>query len=249
MVYDFDVICPQETRTCPYWPLALQDFTIIQRHQDCGMAIVVCSDLSETVSSYNLHKCCTSSRELQGIRIEKPDETKPLILINAYMHPSTCTTGASWDFLEETENEWEAQPWYAAISVHDQVCGIDMAPTSRDVHKRKHSAMFFHSCFKTNSHTPLCLKGWHRQHNWPGTCVPKSGTMDACRNSCITWDWPPARSLQSTEIREWTKKSQYPFKEWKIRHVCDVKATNLYVTQQNHNRKPSKHPGGTRKPS
>ena len=35
-----------------------------------------------------------------------PDERhNSLILINAYIHPSTCITGASWDFLEEMEDE------------------------------------------------------------------------------------------------------------------------------------------------
>ena len=61
MVYDFDVVCLQETRTCPNRPLVLQ-----------GMkAIVVRSNLSKTVSLLNLDKWSTSSRELQGIRIEK----------------------------------------------------------------------------------------------------------------------------------------------------------------------------------
>ena len=106
MVYDFDVVCLQETRTCPNRPQVLQDFTVIQRHEGRGMAIVVRSNLSKTVSLLNLDKWSTSSRELQGIRIEKPDERhKSLILINAYIHPSTCITGASWDFLEEMEDE------------------------------------------------------------------------------------------------------------------------------------------------
>ena len=33
MVYDFDVICLRETRTCLNRPLVLQGFTVIQRHQ------------------------------------------------------------------------------------------------------------------------------------------------------------------------------------------------------------------------
>ena len=70
------------------------------------MAIVVRSNLSKTVSLLNLDRWSTSPRELQGFRIEKPDERhKPLILSNAYIHPSTCITGASWDFLEEMEDE------------------------------------------------------------------------------------------------------------------------------------------------
>ena len=106
MVYDFDVVCLQETRTCPNRPLVLQGFTVIQRHEGRGVAIVVRSNLSKTVSLLNLDKWSTSSRKLQGIRIEKPDERhKSLILINAYIHPSTCITGASWDFLEEMEDE------------------------------------------------------------------------------------------------------------------------------------------------
>ena len=70
------------------------------------MAIVVRSNLSKTISLLNLDNWSTSSRKLQGIRIEKPDERhKSLILISAYIHPSTCITGASWDFLDEMEDE------------------------------------------------------------------------------------------------------------------------------------------------
>ena len=70
------------------------------------MAIVVRSNLSKTVSLLNLDKWSASSRELQDIRIEKPDERhKSLNLINACIRPSTCITGASWDFLEEMEDE------------------------------------------------------------------------------------------------------------------------------------------------
>ena len=50
MVFDLDVECLKETRTCPNRPLVLQGFTVIQRHQGRGMAIVVRSDLSKTVS-------------------------------------------------------------------------------------------------------------------------------------------------------------------------------------------------------
>ena len=39
IVYDFDVVCLQETRTCPNRPLVLQGFTVIQRHEGRGMAI------------------------------------------------------------------------------------------------------------------------------------------------------------------------------------------------------------------
>ena len=70
------------------------------------MAIVVRSDLSKTVSLLNLDRWSTSSRKLQGIRVEKPDERhKSLILANAYIHPSTYNAGASWDFLEEMEDK------------------------------------------------------------------------------------------------------------------------------------------------
>ena len=73
-VYDFDVACLQETRTCSNRPLVLQSFTVIQRHQGRGMVIVLRSDLSKTVALLNLDRWCTSSRELQGIRIEKTNQ-------------------------------------------------------------------------------------------------------------------------------------------------------------------------------
>ena len=92
MVYDFDMVCLQETRT---W-----------YGHGRGMAIVVRSDLSKTVSLLKLDRWFTSSSELRGVRTEKSDDIhKSLILINAYIHPSTCITGASWDFLEEMEDE------------------------------------------------------------------------------------------------------------------------------------------------
>ena len=81
----------------------LQGFTVIQRHGGRGISIVVRSNLSKTVSLLNLDRW---SCELQGIWIEKPGERhKSQILINAYIHPSTCITRASWDFLEEMEDE------------------------------------------------------------------------------------------------------------------------------------------------
>ena len=68
----------------------------IQRHEGRGMAIVVRSDLSKTVSLLSLDRWSTGSRELQGIRIENPDDRHQyLMLINAYMIPSICITGAS----------------------------------------------------------------------------------------------------------------------------------------------------------
>ena len=100
------MVCLQETRTCPRWPLVLQNFTVIQGRQGRGMAMVVRSDLSKTVSILHLDKWYSGSRELQGIRIENPDERhKSLIVITAYIQPSTCTTGAIWDFLEEREDK------------------------------------------------------------------------------------------------------------------------------------------------
>ena len=105
MVYDFDEVCLQETRTCPNRSPVFQGFTIIQRHKGRGMALVVRSDLSKTVFILNLDRWSTSSRKLREIRIGKPDERhKSLILINACIHPSTCITGASWDFREEMED-------------------------------------------------------------------------------------------------------------------------------------------------
>ena len=67
MVYDFDVVCLQETMACPNQPLVLQGFTVIvlqgftviQRHEGCGMAIVVRSSLSKTVSLLNMDRWST----------------------------------------------------------------------------------------------------------------------------------------------------------------------------------------------
>ena len=51
---------------------------------------------------------CKNSQELQGIRLERPDQRhKSLVLVNTYIHPGAESTKASWDFLEQTEDELE----------------------------------------------------------------------------------------------------------------------------------------------
>ena len=73
MIYDFDVVCLQETRTCPNRSLLLQGFTVSQRHEGHGMAIAVRSNLSKTISLLNLDKWSISSHKLQGNWIENLD--------------------------------------------------------------------------------------------------------------------------------------------------------------------------------
>ena len=105
MAYDFDLACLHKKKDMPK-STTNASRPHSQRCQGRGMAIVVWSDLSKKVFSFNLHKWSTSTREVQGIRTEKPDERhKSLILINAHIHPSTCFTEASWDFLGEMEDE------------------------------------------------------------------------------------------------------------------------------------------------
>ena len=62
-----------------------------------------------------------------GIRIEIPDERyKSLILINAYIHPSTCITWVSLDFLEGLKDE---------LGDADMICGDFNARSSlSDLH-------------------------------------------------------------------------------------------------------------------
>ena len=67
------------------------------------MAIVVRSNHSKTVSLWNLDKWSTSSSELQGIRIENPDERhKSLILINVYIHLLRDGAERVWAFPSAT---------------------------------------------------------------------------------------------------------------------------------------------------
>ena len=137
MVYDFDVVCLQETRTCPNRPLVLQGFTVIQRHEGCGMTIVVRSDLSKAVSLLNLDRWSTSSHELQGIQIKKKTlmrDTNPWfsLMITSTLPP--VSQGQVVISLRRWKMNWETQLWYAVISVHGQVCKTNMAPTNRDVH-------------------------------------------------------------------------------------------------------------------
>ena len=171
----------QQTRHCPgkdglrLWcgmpsrnndmPKSASSAFRLQRHQGHGTVIVVQSDLSKTVSSLNLDNGCTSSHELQGIRIEKPNERyKSLIFINVYVHHSICTAGASWDFLEQMGDELGDTIMicgdFNARSMH----GIDMALTRKSMRERKHSAVSF-SC--------LC------QHQPPHTSVRDRVTLTA----------------------------------------------------------------------
>ena len=55
--------CGMPVRTCQSRPLALQGLAVIQRLEGRGMAIVVRSDLSKTVSPLNSGKWSTSSHE------------------------------------------------------------------------------------------------------------------------------------------------------------------------------------------
>ena len=96
MVYDFDVVClmPESTTSAS----RLHSHSVASRPW--------CGNSSSEQSSLNLDHWSRSSRKFQDIWIEKPDERhKFLIPINAYRHPSICTTGASWDFLEEMEDK------------------------------------------------------------------------------------------------------------------------------------------------
>ena len=57
-------------------------------------------------SEIDLDRWRTPERELLGIRLQKPDQRhKSLVLINAYIHPGTHKTKASWEFLEEMEDQ------------------------------------------------------------------------------------------------------------------------------------------------
>ena len=59
------------------------------------------------MSSIDLDKWCNDSRELMGIRLEKPDHRhKSLVIINAYIHQKTHGSKESWEFLEEIEDEF-----------------------------------------------------------------------------------------------------------------------------------------------
>ena len=102
MVYDFDVVCLQEARPCPNRPLVLQDFTVIQRHQGRGMAIVVPSNLGKTVSSLKsgsqAHVNCRAFES--KIQIDKNTHSHQCIHTPLHLHHR-----ASWNFLVETEYE------------------------------------------------------------------------------------------------------------------------------------------------
>ena len=118
------------------------------------MTIVVGSDLSKTVSPFTLDKWSTSSCESQGIRIEKPDERhKSLILINAYIHPSNCITGASWDFLGEMEDE---------LGDTIMICGdFNARPSLWDQHGTNQQGCALEKMFSDVLFTPVSEKTPH----------------------------------------------------------------------------------------
>ena len=137
MVYDFDVVCLQETRTCHNRPLVLQDF---KSFRGCGMAMAARADLIKTVSSINFDKWCTRNAGYSNKQIicSTGKRRTSLTLVNAYLYPSTCITGASWDCFQGMKTNSEIHSGYAVISMHAQVCGFDKAPTNICLHYRKH---------------------------------------------------------------------------------------------------------------
>ena len=84
----------------------MNDFLLIQKHEGCGKPIVIRKGLRNTVSTADASQWCNDSRELPGIRLEKPDQRhKSLVLVNRYIHPDTVSTKASLDFLEQLEDK------------------------------------------------------------------------------------------------------------------------------------------------
>ena len=252
MVYDFDVVCLQETRTCPNRPIVLLGFTVIQRHEGRGMAIVVRSNLSKTVSLLNLDKWSTSSRELQGIRIEKPDERhKSLILINAYIHPSTCITGASWDFLVEMEDQ---------LGDTIMICGDFNARSSLwDQHGTNQQGCALEVALSDVLFTPVTTAS----PTHPGTRQGDTdSTIDLALVSPKLVPWtrtetlashgsdhlPIVFSLQKPGIEQRRNSNIRSSMVSLTRALCQSCELTSQLAQQIHDRKPpSTHPGGTRK--
>ena len=121
-----------ETRTRAVKPLELNDFMLIQKHEGRGSAIVNRKCLQNTVSTVDLSQCCNDSYELHGVRLEKPDQRhKSLVRVNTSIHPGTASTEVSWDFLEQTEDDfgdtivmcgdlWK-KPWATSSSTQRQL--------------------------------------------------------------------------------------------------------------------------------
>ena len=107
LIHDFDVTCLQETRTHPDRPIDIPGFIVKPRYEGRGLAIIARKSLENSMSSIDLDKWCNDSRELMGIRLEKPDHRhKSLVIINAYIHQKTHGSKESWEFLEEIEDEF-----------------------------------------------------------------------------------------------------------------------------------------------
>ena len=79
---------------------------LIQKHEGRGKPIVIRKGLRHTVSTVDASQWYSDSRELPGIRLEKPDQIhKCLVLVNTYIHPGAASTKANLDFLEQFEDE------------------------------------------------------------------------------------------------------------------------------------------------
>ena len=175
MVLDFDVVCLQETRTCPNRPQVLQDFAVIQRHKGRDMEIVVS--------------------------------------------------------LMRWKTNWETQKRYAVISMHDQVCGIDMAPTSREAEEALSDVLFtlsaasptHHGARQADTDSTIDLAPWSHAETLasPGSDnLPVVFSLHEPRNEprlkpsirprMASQAWVQAASLQANSHNKFETESRHP---------------------------------------
>ena len=108
----------------PNRPLVLQDFTVIQRHEGRGIAIVAWNNLSKTVS---LDKWSTTSRKWQGIRTEQPDERHKSLMHTSTLPPaSQGRVGISWGDGRRAGRHNYDMRWFQC-TVNQQGCSLEAA--------------------------------------------------------------------------------------------------------------------------
>ena len=160
------------------------------------------------------------------------------------IHPSTCITGASWDFLEEMEDE---------LGDTIMICGDSNARSSLwDQHGTNQQGCALEAALSDTLFTPVTTAS----PTHPGTRQGDTdSTIDLAQVSPKLAPWtraetlashgsdhlPEVLSLQEPGV-ELRRKPQYPFEYGKSRHGCDVKAASSQASLHNKSTTESRHP-------
>ena len=187
--------------------------------------------------------------------MEEPDERhKSLILINAYIQPSTCITWASWDFLEGMEDELEDTI---------MICGDFNARSSLwDQHGTSQQGCVLEGALSDVLFTPVSTSS-------PTNLGTRQGRTDSTIDLVLVYPnfapWTSAKPIASHIHRNDHLPVVFSLRKpglsqdgnpkvrssivSQTRVLCQRCELESQCTQQIHDREPSSsHPGLTRKP-